>query len=172
MDAHASATRRATTLGKQVLGSSKAPDLRYEINLAVRSSGLRVLGHVTDEFAEILTPAALHFVAGLAKDFEQRRRQLLAEREKRQRAISAGEMPNFNPATAHIRQRAWKVAPPPHDLLDRRVEITGPVDRKMVINGLNSGANCFMADFEDANSPTWSNCIEGQINLRDAGTYD
>jgi malate synthase len=104
----------------------------------------------------------------LATKFEARRRELLARRAVRQRAIDAGAMPGFLPETAEIRSSEWKVAPIPHDLLDRRVEITGPVERKMVINALNSGASVFMADFEDSNSPTWRNNIEGQINLRDA----
>lgn len=100
--------------------------------------------------------------------FNERRKKLLAERQKRQQAFDRGELPDFLPETEHIRHSEWKVAPIPADLQDRRVEITGPVDRKMIINALNSGAKVFMADFEDANSPTWENCIEGQINLRDA----
>ena len=91
---------------------------------------------------------------------------------ERQKAIDAGELPNFLPETESIRKADWKVAPIPADLMDRRVEITGPVDRKMVINALNSGANVFMADFEDSNSPTWDNNISGQMNLRDANRGD
>ncbi len=118
--------------------------------------------------AEILTPPALAFLEELARRFELSRRQFLDRRKARQLQIDSGILPHFLPETAHIRNSDWKVAPIPLDLNDRRVEITGPVDRKMIINALNCGANVFMADFEDANSPTWSNSIDGQINLRDA----
>ena len=118
--------------------------------------------------AEILTPEASAFLERLARRFEPRRQELLALRAARQRRIDAGELPDFLPETAEIRKADWTVAAIPHDLLDRRVEITGPVDRKMIINALNSGANVFMADFEDSNSPTWQNNLEGQFNLRDA----
>src|SRR5271170_3311275 len=118
--------------------------------------------------AQILTPEASAFLNKLAREFEARRQQLLARRGVRQQQIDAGQFPEFLAETAHIREAEWTVAPIPHDLLDRRVEITGPVERKMVINALNSGANVFMADFEDSNSPTWQNNIEGQINMRDA----
>jgi malate synthase len=118
--------------------------------------------------AAILTPEARAFLTKLAKAFEPRRQQLLARRKELQRKLDAGWVPDFLPETAEIRKAEWKVAAIPKDLTDRRVEITGPVDRKMVINALNSGANVFMADFEDSNSPTWSNNIEGQQNLRDA----
>jgi len=117
---------------------------------------------------QILTPEASAFLTKLAREFEARRQQLLARRRARQQQIDAGQFPDFLPETAHIRQAEWTVAPIPHDLLDRRVEITGPVDRKMIINALNSGADVFMADFEDSNSPTWQNNLEGQFNLRDA----
>ena len=117
---------------------------------------------------EILTPDATAFLLELAERFEPRRQELLARRRLVQKEIEAGKMPNFLPETASIRKSDWRVAPIPKDLLDRRVEITGPVDRKMIINALNSGANVFMADFEDSNSPTWKNTIEGQVNLRDA----
>lgn len=118
---------------------------------------------------EILTPAALDFLAMLASQFSGRRDALLAARRERQARFDGGENPDFLEETAHIRDDAsWRVAPPPDDLADRRVEITGPTDRKMVINALNSGAYCFMADFEDSNAPTWENMIEGQANLRDA----
>ncbi len=116
----------------------------------------------------ILTPDAMRFVTELSKFAETRRRELLEKRRQRQHAIDAGRLPDFLPETAEIRRAEWKVAPIPADIQDRRVEITGPVDRKMVINALNSGANVFMADFEDSNSPTWDNNIEGQINLCDA----
>ncbi len=117
---------------------------------------------------EILTPEASAFLSRLARKFEPRRQELLAARGVRQQRIDAGNLPDFLPETAHIREKEWTVAPIPNDLLDRRVEITGPVDRKMIINALNSGANVFMADFEDSNSPTWQNNLEGQLNLRDA----
>jgi len=117
---------------------------------------------------EILTPAASSFLTRLARQFEPRRQELLGRRRVRQQQIDAGQLPDFLPDTAHIRQAEWTVAPIPQDLLDRRVEITGPVERKMIINALNSGAKVFMADFEDSNSPTWQNNIEGQANLRDA----
>lgn len=131
--------------------------------------GVEVKGRVTSEFADILTPEALAFVARLERKFGDRRKELLARRAQRQERIDAGEMPDFLPETRSIREGNWTIAPLPKDLQDRRVEITGPAgDRKMVINALNSGAKCFMADFEDALSPTWENVIQGQINLRDA----
>jgi malate synthase len=117
---------------------------------------------------EILTPEALGFIADLEARFGPRRRELLARRRKYQDALDAGERPDFLPETAEIRNANWTVAPLPPDLLDRRVEITGPVERKMVINALNSGARVFMADFEDATTPLWTNLLQGQINLRDA----
>jgi len=117
---------------------------------------------------EILNPEASEFLISMARKFEPRRQELLGRRRLRQQRIDAGQMPDFLPETASIRAENWKVAPIPYDLLDRRVEITGPVDRKMIINALNSGANVFMGDFEDSNSPTWQNNIEGQSNLRDA----
>src|SRR6266481_416987 len=117
--------------------------------------------------SHILTQEAQAFLTKLARTFESRRQELLAHRRTRQQQIDAGQLPDFLPETASIREQKWTVAPIPHDLLDRRVEITGPVDRKMIINALNSGANVFMADFEDSNSPTWQNNLEGQANLRD-----
>jgi malate synthase len=116
----------------------------------------------------VLTAEALAFVAGLHRHFEPARRDLLARRAQRQHDLDSGLAPDFPEATRPIREADWRVAPAPPDLLDRRVEITGPVDRKMMINALNSGAKVFMADFEDANSPTWSNCVAGQANLIDA----
>ena len=116
----------------------------------------------------VLTPEALAFVAALAGRFEPRRRELLARRRERQARFDAGELPDFLPETAALREDEWTVAAPPADLVDRRVEITGPADRKMIINALNSGANVFMADFEDSNSPTWENVVGGQANLLDA----
>ena len=130
--------------------------------------GLEIVAPLSPGYAEILTPEACRFVADLCATFGARREALLARRVERQREIDAGRLPDFLPETAHIRAGDWQVPPPPSDLLDRRTEITGPVDRKMAINALNSGAQCWMADFEDANSPTWENVIEGQINIRDA----
>ncbi|MGO8946248.1 MAG: malate synthase A [Ktedonobacterales bacterium] len=130
--------------------------------------GIEITVPVTSAYAEILTPDALSFVAMLERSFRDRREGLLQRRIERQAAIDAGEMPDFLPETSVIRAGDWRVAPVPAPLQDRRVEITGPVDRKMIINALNSGASVFMADFEDANSPTWDNNIEGHINLRDA----
>jgi malate synthase len=118
--------------------------------------------------SQILSPEARTFLIDLSRKFEPRRQELLAKRRVRQQEIEAGKMPDFLPETAEIRKAEWKVAPIPADLLDRRVEITGPVDRKMIINALNSGANVFMADFEDSHSPTWQNNLEGQANLVDA----
>src|SRR5438445_302354 len=132
------------------------------------SRDISVLGRVSAEFAEILTGEALDFIANLHRHFEPRRQDLLARRAARQKEFDRGALPDFLPDTREIREREWRVAPQPKDLLDRRVELTGPTDRKMVINALNSGASTFMADFEDANCPTWHNMVEGQINLRDA----
>jgi malate synthase len=117
---------------------------------------------------EILTEEALAFVAGLQRRFGARRAELLQARVERQQRLDAGELPDFLPETREIRESDWTIDPVPADLQDRRVEITGPTDRKMVINALNSGAKMFMADFEDANSPTWANMVEGQANLIDA----
>ncbi|HEX2120782.1 MAG TPA: malate synthase A, partial [Thermoanaerobaculia bacterium] len=129
---------------------------------------IEVRGEVRPEWDEILSDEALAFVAALHKEFNPRREELLRAREERKLRLDAGELPDFLPETREIRESDWTVAPIPPDLLDRRVEITGPVDRKMIINALNSGANVFMADFEDANAPTWFNNIDGQFNLRDA----
>jgi malate synthase len=117
---------------------------------------------------EILSPRVVEFLRELHRRFEPRRQMLLEKRRKRQEAFDRGEFPTFLPETAHIRGSVWNVAQIPDELLDRRVEITGPPERKMVINALNSGARVFMADFEDSNAPTWSNCIDGQRNLIDA----
>jgi malate synthase len=122
----------------------------------------------TPAFEEILTPQAIAFLVELHRNFDGRRKELLDKRAARQHAIDAGQFPAFLAETESIRRGHWKVAPIPSDLMDRRVEITGPVDRKMVINALNSGATVFMADLEDSNSPTWENNLSGQINLRDA----
>ncbi|OFW32723.1 MAG: malate synthase A [Acidobacteria bacterium RIFCSPLOWO2_12_FULL_60_22] len=130
--------------------------------------GIEILGPVPGPFAEILTPEALRFVAKLARRFSPTRDALLQKRVERQAEMDAGKMPDFLPETAEIRKSSWTVAPIPADLTDRRVEITGPVDRKMIINALNCGAKVYMADFEDAHSPGWMATIQGQINLRDA----
>src|SRR6267142_6438169 len=133
-----------------------------------RSRDISLLGRVSAEFAEILTEGALDFIADLHRRFDPQRQDLLARRAGRQKEFDRGKLPDFLPDTQKTREQEWRVAPQPKDLLDRRVELTGPTDRKMVINALNSGASTFMADFEDANCPTWFNMIDGQINLRDA----
>jgi len=133
-----------------------------------RTHGTAVTGRVTAEFSQILNPEALGFVAQLHRAFEPRRQELLARRAARQQQFDAGAKPDFLSETKKIRESDWVIAAQPADMLERRVEITGPTDRKMVINALNSGASTFMADFEDANCPTWHNMIDGQINLRDA----
>src|SRR5665213_2406031 len=135
-------------------------------------SGISIDVPVVAEYEQILTPEALAFLAELHQRFDPRRRELLASRVERQKRIDAGQLPDFLPETVDIRKGDWNVAPIPADLMDRRVEITGPVERKMVINALNSGANVFMADFEDSNSPTWDNNLSGQINMRDAARGD
>ncbi len=131
-------------------------------------AGLELLGSVDQTASRVLTTDALALVARLVRAFEDRRRELLAARTVRQHRIIDGESPDFLPATRGIREAEWTVAPIPQDLLDRRVEITGPVDRKMIINALNSGARVFMADFEDSHAPTWRNTLDGQANLIDA----
>src|SRR4051812_36640398 len=130
--------------------------------------GVTISAPVSREFATILTAEALEFVARLHRKFDARRQELLAARAKRQKEFDNGAFPDFLSQTKSIRENDWKVAAQPKDMLDRRVEITGPTDRKMVINALNCGASTFMADFEDANCPTWHNMIDGQLNLRDA----
>jgi malate synthase len=135
------------------MGSSEPPKLK---------------GPVVGRASEVLTSEALDFVASLQREFGERRSELLRLRDERQARIDAGESPTFLSQTRSVRESDWKVAPPTADLQDRRVEITGPTDRKMVINALNSGARVFMADFEDANTPTWTNLVEGQVNLIDA----
>src|ERR671914_1243357 len=130
--------------------------------------GVKLRAPVPERGDEILTREALAFVAELQRRFDPRRRELVRTRAERQSRLDAGELPDFLAETRAIREGDWQVAPGPPDLRDRRVEITGPVERKMMINALNSGARCFMADFEDANSPTWENCVGGQVNLVDA----
>lgn len=130
---------------------------------------VQITGEVPAHYAKILTPEAVVFLEKLHKQFNEKRKSLLNEREKRQLKINQGELPDFLSATSAIRKdAAWKAAPAPLDLRDRKVEITGPAERKMMINALNSGAHVFMADFEDSLTPTWQNLIEGQINLGDA----
>ncbi len=134
----------------------------------ITPSGVEILGHLEPGYGDILSHDALVFLAGLHRRFEKRRQSLLRHRTERQAELNAGALLMFPHETADIRASEWKVRTAPADLQDRRVEITGPVDRKMVVNALNSGAKCFMADFEDATAPSWSNLVEGQINLRDA----
>ena len=134
----------------------------------VRQSKIQLSDLTLFNYPEILTEDALMFLLELHQRFDKRRKELLSYREAQQALFDTGVTPNFPAETQSIRQSDWKAAPIPEDLLDRRVEITGPVDRKMVINALNSGANTFMADFEDSTSPTWANVMEGQENLRDA----
>jgi malate synthase len=130
--------------------------------------GVQVTGRITPEYAEILTPQAVAFVAGLQRAFGGRRNELLARRATRQAEFDAGKLPDFLPETRAVREGSWTCAPVPADIQDRRVEITGPVDRKMIVNALNCGASVFMADFEDANTPRWDNNLQGHVNLRDA----
>src|SRR5690349_20461994 len=137
-------------------------------NPSALPAGVTIHAPIKPGYSSILTRDALAFAAKLARKFEPRRRERMAARAQRQADFDAGLRPGFPAETASIRESQWTVGPVPRDLQDRRVEITGPTDRKMVINALNSGANVFMADFEDSNAPTWDNMIEGQINLRDA----
>src|SRR5438477_228504 len=130
--------------------------------------GVEIVGEITSAFKEILTTDALEFVAKLERRFRGRREECLRRRQEEQTSLDRGAPLGFLSETRHVREGDWSCAPIPPDIADRRVEITGPTDRKMVINALNSGAKVFMADFEDANSPTWANMVQGQINLRDA----
>jgi malate synthase len=132
------------------------------------SQKIEVRGEKTIESAAILTPEALEFLRALHAKFDERRKELLIKRQQRQLDLDNGKKLDFLPETKHIREGDWSIAPLPRDLQDRRVEITGPVNRKMVINALNSGAKTFMACFEDATSPTWDNMMEGQLNMKDA----
>ena len=131
-------------------------------------AGLEVKGAIPPEFEQILTFEALALVANLERELGRQRQELLRERELRQAEIDAGQLPDLNPGGNAVHRRDWRVAHTPPDLQRRWVEITGPTERKMMINALNSGADVFMADFEDANCPSWQNMVEGQINLRDA----
>jgi len=132
------------------------------------TSNYQVIGAIEPGFEEILTPEALDLIAGLTRRFRPTIDQALLDREKHQEELDQGDFPDFRSSTKKIRESDWKIAGTPNDLQDRRVEITGPTDRKMVINALNSGARVFMADCEDSLTPTWHNVIDGQINLRDA----
>ena len=136
--------------------------------VSISQPGVEILAPVTESYAAILTPGAIAFIVDLQRAFNVRRKALLAARHERQKRLDAGEKPGFLSETQPIRESEWTVAPVPSDLLDRRVEITGPVDRKMIINALNSGAKVFMADFEDSSTPLWTNLLDGHINLRDA----
>jgi malate synthase len=138
------------------------------MSVSISQPGVEILAPVSESYAEILNPAAVGFLADLHRTFNARRKQLLDARHERQQRLDAGERPDFLPDTLQIRESEWTVAPIPEDILDRRVEITGPVDRKMIINALNSGAKVFMADFEDSSCPLWTNLLDGHINLRDA----
>jgi malate synthase len=130
--------------------------------------GVQVLGSLTDAQRTLLNPQALEFFAQLQREFNPRRLYLLHQRRLRQETIDRGQLPHWLPETRSVREGSWQVLPVPEDLQNRRVEITGPVDRKMVINALNSGAECYMADFEDSHAPTWSGTLDGQINLQEA----
>jgi malate synthase len=136
--------------------------------VSTKTQAAEIRAPVEGRFGEILTPEALNLVAALQREFDGTRRELLARRDERQAELDAGGALDFLPDTREVREGDWRIEPEPDDLQDRRVEITGPTDRKMVINALNSGAKGFMADFEDSNSPTWSNMIGGQVNLVDA----
>ncbi|MHB2037140.1 MAG: malate synthase A, partial [Nitrososphaerales archaeon] len=131
---------------------------------------IKITAEISEKYQEILTPKVLEFVADLDRNFSKIRNELLEARHFRQKKMDTGEMPDFLPETAHVRNDpSWTVSPNPIDLQDRRVEITGPAgDTKMVINAFNSNASIFMADFEDAQSPSWQNVVQGQLNLRDA----
>ncbi len=139
------------------------PDTRY-----LTPEGMNIKAPFQSAYQELLTPQVLYFIQALHYRFNARRKSLLQEREEVQRKIDNGWKPGFLPETAVIRDTQWQISPVPDDLKDRRVEITGPVDRKMMINAMNSGANIFMADLEDSNTPNWDNVMGGQINLRDA----
>jgi hypothetical protein len=141
---------------------------RMSASPEIRLPEIAIAGEIRPGYDRILTPAALAFLSSLSRVHDGKRLALLERRKERQAAWDAGQPLGFPTETAGIREASWKCAPIPDDLQDRRVEITGPVDRKMVINALNSGSSCFMADFEDSNAPTWSNCMDGQVNLRDA----
>ncbi|OIO06633.1 MAG: malate synthase A [Elusimicrobia bacterium CG1_02_63_36] len=145
-----------------------AVDLKADLNKALARDGIEMLGSVGENASAVLTPDSLRFVARLVREFGARRLERLDARRRRQAEFDRGVLPDFLLDTEEVRAGDWTVAPIPPDLKDRRVEITGPVDRKMVINALNSGAKTFMADFEDSHSPTWDATVQGQVNLHDA----
>jgi len=151
-----------------ILQRNKEFSMTSALRASLPPAAVRIEAPVSQAFSEILSTEALAFVAALHREFEGRRQDLLARRSARQKEFDAGKLPDFLPQTLKIRESEWTVAAQPADMLDRRVEITGPTDRKMVINALNCGASTFMADFEDANCPTWFNMVDGQVNLRDA----
>src|SRR6266702_2675093 len=152
----------------QYVTLASGSDHEWEERDMVADAGVEIIGPSGDRYDEILTPDALHLIASLQREFGRRRADLLAARATRQRELSAGGTLDFLPGTRHIRQDpGWRVVPPAPGLVDRRVEITGPTERKMTINALNSGANVWLADFEDANTPLWENMIIGQLNLID-----
>ena len=168
--------RRLPKGGEKVYVASQTPTAFSEDFMTAHSAvaGVEINAKPSGRQSEILSAEALAFLADLHRRFNRRRLELLARRMERQEVFDAGELPDFLPETKTIRDGDWTVAPIPADLLDRRVEITGPVDRKMIVNALNSGAKVFMADFEDATSPMFANMVEGQVNLKDrwAGTID
>jgi malate synthase len=163
-----STTISSTAISTATLDRTARQDAANHTAFATGDPGIEVLAAVPAHFADVLSVEALRFVAELERLSRAGRRQILAARVERQARLDAGELPDFLPETAGIRADDWKIAPIPADLQDRRVEITGPVDRKMVINALNSGAKMFMADFEDSHAPTWEGTLAGQANLRDA----
>ena len=148
--------------------SEREADLRERLNQELRGETVELHGPVPAHLAPVVTADALRFVASLAERFESRRNDLLSRREVYQAAMDEGGLPGFDPASEEVRRSSWQVAPPPEELRDRRIEITGPTDRKMMINALNSGAQVYMADLEDAHAPLWSLTLEGQRNLYDA----
>jgi malate synthase len=135
---------------------------------SVLSDGVQVIGEMGDRYDRVLNTSSLSLLGDLERQFGPRRRGLLERRAERQMAFDRGQLPGFLAETRHVREASWQVAPPVPALINRRVEITGPTDRKMTVNALNSGANIWLADFEDANTPRWQNMVEGQLNLRDA----
>ena len=159
--------RKAKALARKRLLRKSVRPKSAKVSVPVAAPGIAIKGALGPRYSEILTKDALAFVAELHRNFNAKRRDLLSRRADMQHRFDGGALPDFLPETRAVREGSWKIASLPKDLLDRRVEITGPVDRKMVINALNSGANVFMADFEDACSPFWSNIVEGQINLKD-----
>jgi malate synthase len=163
--------RDVTSQGSAIIAGSRIRSntgIEDFMNAPRYGPGIEITAQVTPEFAQILTPDAVAFVARLQRAFGARRTDLLARRVARQVRFDAGELPGFLAETKEIRDDDWTCDPVPAGIEDRRVEITGPVDRKMIINALNCGANVYMADFEDANTPLWTNNVQGQLNLRDA----